>query len=120
MLNIKKSFGNLFNSELNYLLWNLYSLWCFEYTRFRMWACWRKWVTIGVYFEIPMFKLCPMWKRAYSWLPTESSPLSLSVDQEVLACPAPYMPACCHASHHDGNALCFGNCNPAPVKCLSL
>ena len=30
-----------------------------------VWSCGRKYVTVGVGFEAPMLKVCPVWKRAF-------------------------------------------------------
>jgi hypothetical protein len=39
-----------------------------------------------------------LWETVSSWLP-------LDQEAELLAPPAPCLPACCHVSHHDDNGL---------------
>jgi hypothetical protein len=54
----------------------------------------------------PMLKIYPMWKTVPSLVPADQ-------DVELSAPPAPYLPICCHASHHDDTGLNFWNCKPA-------
>jgi hypothetical protein len=49
----------------------------------------------------------------FSWLPSNQ-------DVELLAPPALWLPACCHASHLDDNGLNLWICKTAPIKCCRL
>jgi hypothetical protein len=62
-------------------------------------ACWRKYVAVASSFEVAYAQAVPS---------VAHSPLLMLMDQDVellAPSPAPCLPACCHASHHDDNGL---------------
>jgi hypothetical protein len=61
----------------------------------------------GRYLRFHIYASLTKLLRPSSWLPMENSPPLLPVDQdiELLGPLTPCLPACCHASNHDGNGL---------------
>jgi len=80
-----------------------------EWHCYEMWPWRRKCVTVGMALRSPMLRLCPVWNGTLLLAACGSS-------YRILASPAPNLPACCHAFHHDDDGQNFGNCKPALVK----